>query len=85
VAPASSSTLPIGIEPNLSEIWADIERAGRRRVLFGLRIAGVASGRPTVLSGEGPTRKGVIMGYGIGGILVLILVILAIIYLARRV
>jgi len=33
----------------------------------------------------GPPREGINMGYGIGGILVLILVILAIIYFAKRV
>jgi hypothetical protein len=32
-----------------------------------------------------PRNRSTIMGYGIGGILVLILVILAIIYLAKRV
>ena len=34
---------------------------------------------------SGALRKGINMGYGIGGVLVLILVILAIIYFAKRV
>jgi hypothetical protein len=34
---------------------------------------------------SGALRKGINMGYGIGGVLILILVILAIIYFAKRV
>ena len=46
------------------------------------------SGRtfPPALPNRGRHRqKGILMGYGIGGILILILVILAIIYFAKRV
>ncbi len=39
----------------------------------------------TVAIGVAGTKEHNLMGYGIGGILILILVILAIIYLAKRV
>lgn len=43
-----------------------------------------ATTTPAAATSAAPT-KGIHMGYGIGGILVLILVILAIIYFAKRV
>ena len=40
---------------------------------------------PRHLIGRDERQKGTFMGYGIGGVLILILVILAIIYFAKRV
>lgn len=45
----------------------------------------IPSAIPSPTSVRRLDRKGNIMGYGVGGILVLILVILAIIYFAKRV
>lgn len=48
-------------------------------------MPGTAIPQSTSLVGRGEQQKGNLMGYGIGGILILILVILAIIYFAKRV
>jgi len=56
----------------------------RRSPCLALAEAGTAQPHGQT-SSHRPQRKEVNMGYGIGGVLVLILVILAIIYFAKRV
>ena len=73
--------------------WRSSTRSTLRRAAEAPAAPGVSVSRPSAVgtrslgprTGPFATTKGDLMGYGIGGVLILILVILAIIYFAKRV